>query len=531
MKHRPGKMTQLSSAGIAAMLAVYASTTGFCAEPPDPLLDLFIKKGFVTEQEAEKVKAEADAIRAANSREAALPPLGDSKWKISKAIRNVELFGDVRLRYEQREAKTPGGEHIELDRGRYAVRLGLRGDAFDDFYYGLRMDTGSNPRSPWITFATSSSGVPYQGPFGKSTAGINVGQIYIGWHPTAWLDITLGKMPNPLYTTPMIWDSDLNPEGAAERFKYTVGAAELFATFGQFLYQDTNPNSASGGLGVGINSLTGQKTDNVFLIAWQAGVNYHVTTNVSAKVAAGIYEYLGLTKNTPPFYGDPYVGEGAFLGPGTGTLDGGSGWNPNAGATTPGFFAGFPNNQTGLNHLLVLEVPFEVNFKISQLDARVFGDVAYNLEGRRRAEEAAAAYGTYLSANSATISGFSPQRGEVKAYQIGFALGNRGSLGLVSGSALRRHGWEVRAYWQHVEQYAVDPNMLDSDFFEGRANLEGLYGAIAYGFGENVIGTVRYGTATRINKKLGTGGVNQDIPQINPVDRYNLLQLDLTLRF
>ena len=67
--------------------------------------------------------------------------------------------------------------------------------------------------------------------------------------------------------------------------------------------------------------------------------------------------------------------------------------------------------------------------------------------------------------------------------------------------------------------------------FEGRANLEGIYFALAYGFTDNVIGTFRYGYAQRINNKLGTGGSNLDIPQINPIQRYNLLQLDLTLRF
>ena len=68
-------------------------------------------------------------------------------------------------------------------------------------------------------------------------------------------------------------------------------------------------------------------------------------------------------------------------------------------------------------------------------------------------------------------------------------------------------------------------------FFEGRGNLEGIYAAVAYSLSDNVIGTIRYGYANRINGKLGTGGNNQDIPQINPVDKYSILQLDLTLRF
>ncbi|HXR05978.1 MAG TPA: putative porin, partial [Candidatus Acidoferrum sp.] len=104
-------------------------------------------------------------------------------------------------------------------------------------------------------------------------------------------------------------------------------------------------------------------------------------------------------------------------------------------------------------------------------------------------------------------------------------------LGMVYGSVVKKNTWDARVYWQHVEQYALDPNLLDSDFFEGRGNLQGLYSALAYGFTDNLIGTIRYGFATRINNKLGTGGSNQDIPSVNPIKQYELLQLDLTCRF
>ena len=134
-----------------------------------------------------------------------------------------------------------------MGRARIAMRLGLRGEVLDDFYYGLRLDTASNPRSPWVTLGTSASSVPYQGPFGKSTFTVNLGQLYLGWHKYDWLDITVGKMTNPLYTTPMVWDGDLNPEGIAEHLKYTIGFADFFANFGQFIYQDTNPTKASKG--------------------------------------------------------------------------------------------------------------------------------------------------------------------------------------------------------------------------------------------------------------------------------------------
>lgn len=518
-------------ATFATVMAGISAGVGMAADTPDPLLDLMVKKGIVTQDEANQVKAEADAARTNE-----LSTLeSSSRWKISKGLKDIGLYGDLRLRYEDRTAEDPSGGKIDLNRLRAAVRVGLKGDAYDNFYYGVRLDTAANPRSPWYTLGTSSSGTPYQGPFGKSTAGINIGQVYLGWTPTSWLDLTFGKMPQPLYTTPMVWDTDYNPEGAAEHLKYTIGEADLFANFGQFIYQDANPTTASGGLG--INGLTGQNSEDIFQFAWQGGVNYHIATNLTAKVGATVYKYVGMKRSTAnsglsPGFGDPFVGEGTYLGPGTGTHNGASGYGTSS--VIPGNESlGFPNNQVGLDHLTVLEIPFEVNYSFHKIDTRLFGDFAYNFDGAARAEAAANGYATYLAnqTTTPTISAFKAQRDEVKAYQIGLAVASHDNLGMVYGSTSHRHGWEARAYWQHVEQYALDPNLLDSDFFEGRGNLEGFYAAVAYGLTDNVIATFRYGYATRINDKLGTGGSNQDIPQVNSIHKYNLLQMDLTLRF
>ena len=66
----------------------------------------------------------------------------------------------------------------------------------------------------------------------------------MGWRPTSWLDVSIGRVPQPLYTTPMVWDSDYTPEGAVEKLKYTHGPVDYFATLGQYVYQDTTPASA-----------------------------------------------------------------------------------------------------------------------------------------------------------------------------------------------------------------------------------------------------------------------------------------------
>jgi hypothetical protein len=547
--------------GLFVVLAAFAAGKAWCADntnspsSTDPLLDLFVKKGYVTQQEAEQVQAEAQSMQ---TNGAAYQAQNISKWKIAPGIKNVELFGDIRFRYEGRTASDTADNVINLQRIRYALRFGLRGQAFDNFYYGIRMETAANPRSPWVTLGTSANSSPYQGAFGKSTDTLAIGQVYIGWNPADWVDITIGKMPNLLYTTPMVWDSDINPEALMERFNYDVGQVNFFANFGQYLYADLNPEEASSGLGInvlagGSGAGEGQDTRHILMFAWQGGFTYHMDPRTSAKIAATLYNYTGLQASargdtsTSPYFGDPYIGEGAYF------LDGGgnAGLAPGYAGYSPGTqfnnVAGnasvsYPFNQVGLNDLLVLEFPAEFDFRIKNIAARIFGDFAYNLEGASRAEAAANGYTAVLNNAIAENPGiplphsFPAQTHDVKAYQIGFGFGSDDLVygptqGTVYGTSTHKGDWEFRTYWQHIEQYSLDPNLIDSDFFEGRENLEGIYAAVAYALSDNFILTFRYGYAQRINGLLGTGGDNQDIPQMNPINHYFLIQSDATLRF
>ncbi len=506
----------LCALGLLLMLAVRVLADA----PPstssaDPLLELLIKKGLVTKEEAEKVRTEAFASQS-NS-----VAFASSKWSFGKTIKKGDIFGDIRMRYENRQTHSPNGNRVEMDRFRYALRLGMRGELQDDYYFGLRLETGANPRSPWLTFASSAAGTPYQGPFGRSTATIGLGQIYLGWKPQDWVELTVGKMPNPLYTTSMIWDPDINPEGAAEHFNYTVGQADFFANFGQFIYQDVNPVRTAQFV---IPTIPfGQSEDDPFLFAWQGGVKYHINTNVSFKVAASVYHYLHHGANTAPGsfpltpgFSDSFVGEGAGV-----PVVGSSGFptGPNN---------GFAFNQTGINSLFILDIPFELDFKLGKYNARMFGDFAENLEGAARAQAAVAGALT----NNPTITLALPlQKYDNKAYQFGASLDNFQEISPNNGFVPKKGNWEAKAYWQHVEQYALDPNLLDSDFFEGRGNLQGVYLSFSYSFADSLMGAIRAGEAWRINHRLGTGGANQDIPFVNPIKQYQLVQMDLVYKF
>ncbi|HEV2435902.1 MAG TPA: putative porin [Verrucomicrobiae bacterium] len=489
-------------AGAAALMALTPRT--HAQSTVDDLLNKLEQKGVLSTDEARELRTESDA-EATNQ----VNNLPASKWKISDSIKNIQLFGDLRLRYEYRGVDNiPGAEPgtFYRERFRYALRVGIRGDLFDNFNYGLRLETSSNPRSPWATFGNNTTGHSVT-PSDKAQSGIGVGQAFIGWHPADWVEFTVGRMPMPLYITPMVWDSDINPEGAFEKFKFSVDNVDLFADFGQFDYQD--PASAAA-----------IPSSDAFILAWQVGANVKLPKDMSFKVAPVFYTYTGVG-STGNGLNLPFVGQGN-----AGVNDG----VPGASAANLAAY-----NEEGLNDLLVLEVPAEFNFDLPKtplgaLHARLFGDFAYNFEGNSRAN---AAY----NANSGAFPGLTgPVHGENKAYQVGFGIGTAGPVfgptqGLVYGSASKKNTWEARVYWQHIEQYALDVNLIDSDFFEGRANLQGVYSAFTYCFTDAILGTIRYGYADRINGTLGTGGNNLDVPDINPIKNYNLVQLDLTWRF
>src|ERR1700677_557708 len=143
-------------AGTATCLAL--ATTATPQVSADALLDRLVTKGVLTQDEAAQLKKEAETNNAETMNG------GGLKFKLSNAIKSMEFYGDLRMRYENRsaqlgpEAGQYAGAYDVANRWRYAIRLGVRGDLTDDFYYGLRVETGPGERSTWNTFGHASGG-------------------------------------------------------------------------------------------------------------------------------------------------------------------------------------------------------------------------------------------------------------------------------------------------------------------------------------------------------------------------------------
>jgi hypothetical protein len=438
MKPPPFKSTALT-AGMAASLACALPAH---AQSDDPLLDALVKKGILTQQEAEDIRAEVVE-----------PAPEPTQWKVNTAFGSLEFFGDARLRYELREGQDDASDTFSRERFRYRLRFGVKGDYRDDFYYGLRLETSSSSRSTNVTLGDDGGA-----PSNKDSDRIHVGQLYLGWRGLDWAGFEVGRVANPLITSSMVWDGDINPEGAVERFRHKFGDVEVFATLGQWLYDDVNPENPFGA--------GGTRTD-AFLLAWQTGAKYQINDTLAARVAPTLYNYTGT---------------GDYGGP---------------------FGAG---NVTGINDLMIVEVPFELTGRLLDLPVRLFGDFAINLDADDRA----------------TAAGFAGSDDQNKAWQIGVGV----------GQAKKKGGWEARAFWQRSELFALDPNLVDSDFFDSRLNMEGIGIGLSYAITDNIGAHASYACADRADDDLPVlGGGDIGGSGFTELNDYQLLQLDLTWKF
>ncbi|MDQ3314666.1 MAG: putative porin, partial [Verrucomicrobiota bacterium] len=354
---------------IFAVAALTLAFGGITAQAQDngALLDLLVRKKIITDQEAEEIRGEL-------TKEFSGTPAG--KLKLSTPVTELELYGDARVRYEIRNGNsgppstlvTNPNDAQQRNRARYRLRLGLRGTLLDDWFFGLRLETSTSPRSTNVTFGDDS------GPFGKTSDGAFVGQAYLGYKGIRDVTLTVGRMPNPFITSSMVWDGDINPEGLAEQYKHTFnlsygggtaaasaesyskdgkgGAAsaitsephkmsiDVFANFGQFVYDDVNPENPIGPRSNGVPN-----TD-AYMLGWQVGAKFNFTKDMYLRIAPTLYNYTGNGDSFNKLYsGDPDVldeeGERIAL------------------------------NQTGVESLFVFNMQTEFGFKIGELPARV----------------------------------------------------------------------------------------------------------------------------------------------------------------
>ena len=212
------------------------------------------EKGLLSEDEYEELYRRQAKFEAQQAMKEGVPA-----W-----LRDWTFGGDVRFRYDRRDFGSLGfdqtyelGEqNIDVvttpnrglgteNRGQLRLRLGAEKKVVTDLTFGFRIATNSetsygtyfnnpgtgygtnlnsNPRSPNVTF----------GDFFSSKS-IFLDRAYLtyqpGWAPA--LAVTVGKFGNPFVskrvaTDFMIWDNDIQPEGAAAKYRFDFSENRLW---------------------------------------------------------------------------------------------------------------------------------------------------------------------------------------------------------------------------------------------------------------------------------------------------------------
>jgi hypothetical protein len=121
---------------------------------------------------------------------------GETNWSD-----NLSISGDFRLRHERVDDQ-------ERDRQRLRGRILFKAKIDEDIDVGLRIATGSSSGG-------TSTNQTLDGDFGKKSLWLDL--AYLAYHPGGYT-VTAGKIKQPFYKAgkhQLIWDSDINPEGAA----------------------------------------------------------------------------------------------------------------------------------------------------------------------------------------------------------------------------------------------------------------------------------------------------------------------------
>lgn len=163
-----------------------------------------------------------------------------------------------------------------------------------------------------------------------------------------------------------------------------------------------------------------------------------------------------------------------------------------------------PTNAFGINNLFVLDIPLEYDWLIGGVPARVYGSFAINFDAEARARK----FGTPAL------------DGEDKAWLVGFQY----------GKATNKGEWDARIAYQSVGAFALDPNLVDSDVFDSRVNMKGFVIGANYALGAATQIALTYAAGDRVEESIIAPGAG-DIGANNKLDNYQMLQLDLNVKF
>jgi polyhydroxyalkanoate synthesis regulator phasin len=400
------------------ILCVWGLLVGIANNPVmagevDTLINKLVEKGILSPEDAKEVVAE---IKNESAK-------GKAKKKAEKKaaielpewLEKIKLSGDLRLRYDgQWQTKDSGDSN--RNRERFRLRAGLKAQINETTEMGIRLASGSGYQN------TTNQSFDGHGR-GKK---IFIDQAYAKWAPTDYFTLLGGKHKNNMFTTPLVWDPDVNPEGLGETFTFKVNEdVNLFANLGQWVVEEQKSTES-----------------DPILLAYQFGTIIKPSKSVEFKFGAGFYDFLKMRRYAYD-EGDLDDDE-TFIGYNSKTQQ-----------------MVFDSEGNLLNEFGVLELQAQAKFKdILPVPFSVFGSYISNLDADiHKLTRDGVAYPDTDPADLLAYGGDDRSTG----WLIGFDLGNKKKKG----------DWYFKYWYQALEDYAFPAVFVDSDFHNGGTNNKG----------------------------------------------------------
>jgi hypothetical protein len=221
----------------------------------DLLLDRLVEKNTLTSDEAQRIKA-------AETTQNAAPPAALPAW-----LQAMKFHGDLRLRSEGMDNSAQSPREY---RGRIRLRFGLDAAVNDNWraYLGLASGSSADSRSTNQTLTAD---------FSKKSIWLDY--TYAEYKAGDSFSFDGGRMHNPLWTSSdMLWDTDINPEGAAVRFAAKERSGlKAFANAAWFALDESTSSPR-----------------DPFLAVAQAGLSWHGAQKTDFTVAAAYYYFVNV---------------------------------------------------------------------------------------------------------------------------------------------------------------------------------------------------------------------------------------------
>jgi hypothetical protein len=495
---------------LLALAAVMASTniTAHAQSKADQaLLDALVRKGVLTDKEAEEISAEA-------AQEVTTAPAG--KIQVGDWVQELRISGDLRIRNQWDERIPmiltnpklgPVDQVIPRDRWRFRLRLAADFKLQGNFFGGVMLSTSDN-RAADTKNATITGGY--------DNYSIYIARAFMGWAPTPGLTFVVGKQANPFYTTDLVYDPEVDPIGLVERvdfdkfFNMTFGepaaaegkegkaapppppappgnSLELALIAGQFVFNNNNADSGS----------TQLKWDS-YAFQQQLLAKLHLGDKLTITVAPGFLGYNDASSGGTPGPNGTIIPPVAAPGlSADGTLNN----------TAP-----FPVTQRDLNIILA---PGDITYKLFGRPLSLYWDFAYNFSGDDRFNrDYGPLYSHYFYVGRSSTPSFSERANP------SFSDNSSWLVGLKYGQNIKAGDFSLSADYRQQGISSLDPNINNSNFALSNLNSQGWEFNLAYNFTDFLTAVLTLYYSHALHPNLYGGYATGNVPGVASTQQY-----------